>query len=241
MTKRLGLIWIAYMLGWWYPIRAVSTTWWRRIPIERKHSFEWARLLTRLFRVKLERDEGALPLTGRRCLFLGPHRCFADLFLHKMVTDGRAAILSRAMMGIVFPLTWLCTRPDRSVWFFNRKKRRGRHEFYRWLDREFERCPLESLIVYPEGHRHRGDDPLPLMRGLLNYAFSRQIPCQVFGTERNERVFNESARTWSRGETVRYRFEPVLDPVDFPSRHAFIDAANEAFERCYREVVVPGR
>ncbi len=238
LRKKVGLIGHALALGWVYPIGAALSGV-LRVPTHHKLTHVWARWLQRRFRVKLTELEGEVVLTSRRCLYFAPHRSFADLFLHKLITDGQGATLSRAGMGMTFPLTWLTTRLDRSTWFFRRNRRRGIKAFYSWLDREFERCPLNGLIVYPEGHRHTSEKPLRLMPGMVNYAYSRGLPVQIISTERTERVLNEKEWDYSYGVEVKYRVEAPIDPRDYPTRKAFQDEITAVFTRAYTEVTAP--
>ena len=237
LSKRIGLIGLAFLLGWYYPLRAVLT-YFRPVPVNQKLTFVWSEKLLARIRVRLVELEGAPLLTDRRCLYFCPHRSFADLFLHKYITRGLGATLSRAGMGVVFPMTWLTTRTDRSTWFFRRDKHRGVKAFYNWLDEQFDLCPLPGLIVYPEGHRHLDDKPLPLMGGMINYAYSRKLPVQIISTHRTERVVDEKHWDYQPGQTVHYRIEPPIDPGAFDSRVEFRDHISDLFERAYAEVTV---
>jgi 1-acyl-sn-glycerol-3-phosphate acyltransferase len=223
-------------LGWIYPLRALLTAF-RRVPAHEKITRVWCRLLIRRYAVRLERDPASAPLlTGRPCLWICPHRSVADFFVHKELVEGRGATLSRSLVAGVFPLIWLASRLDRSVWFFRRDRAHTRDAFYRWLDREFERCPLDGLIVYAEGHRSQAERPLPLKAGMIRYAFRRGLPIQVVMTAHTERVVDEKRLVGRSGVTVPYRIEPPLEPGGFPDERAFFRAVSEAFQRSFREV-----
>ncbi|MDQ7008344.1 MAG: hypothetical protein Q9Q40_14075 [Acidobacteriota bacterium] len=237
MKSRIRLLGHAMLLGWYDPLRAVLT-WRRPVPVNEKLTRVWAQSLTRRIGARLVPLEGAELLTDRRCLYFFPHRSFADLFLHKEITRGLGATLSRAGMGVAFPLTWLTTRTDRSTWFFRRDKRRGVRAFFEWLDREFDLCPLNGLIVYPEGTRNRSEQPLPLKGGMIHYAFSRGLPIQVIATHRTERVVNEAEWTYHYDQAVPYRIEPPIDPADYEDRRSFHARVEEVFGRAFREVTV---
>lgn len=53
--------------------------------------------------------------------------------------------------------------------------------FNAWIDAQRAASPQTGLAVYPEGHRSVRDEPLPLKRGMLYYAFSRKLPVQARG------------------------------------------------------------
>jgi 1-acyl-sn-glycerol-3-phosphate acyltransferase len=226
-------------LGWIYPLRALLTAF-RRVPAHEKITRVWCRLLIRRYGVRLAQQPASAPLlVGRRCLWITPHRSVADFFVHKEVVEGRGATLSRFLVAGVFPLIWIASRFDRSTWFFRRDRAHTRDAFYRWLDREFERCPLEGLIVYPEGHRSHADRPLPLKAGMIRYAFRRGMPVQIVMTAHTESVLNEKGLVVRYGVTVPYRIEPPLEPHDFADERAFFQAVRQSFERSFREVAAP--
>lgn len=227
----------SFLLGVAFPLGAVARTAFRRAPAHERSTREWCRLLIRRYGVRLERDpSSAALLTGRRCVWICPHRSVADFFVHKEIVEGRGATLSRALVAVVFPTIWLASRLDRSVWFFRRDRAHTREAFYRWLDREFERCPLQGLIVYPEGHRSQGERPMPLKAGLIRYAYRRGLPIQVVMTARTEAVLNEKGKLVGLGVSVPYRIEPPIETGDHADERAFFQAVREAFERSFREV-----
>ncbi len=234
---RLVAVREALVLGYVYPARALLTHGLRRPRVPERVTREWCRLLLRRYDVRLRRDERSAPvLAGRRCLWLVPHRSVADFFVHKQILEGRAATLSRFVVAGIFPLTWLLSRIDRSVWFFRRDRAHTREAFHRWLDREFERCPLDGLIVYAEGHRSQGDRPLPLKAGMIRYAFRRGMPVQIVMTAHTEKVLDEKGLMVRRGVTVPFRVEPPLEPRGYADERVFYDAVRTEFERSFREV-----
>ena len=228
-------------LGWVYPLRGLLTAF-RRVPVHEKVARAWCRLLMRRYDVRLVRDPASAPLiAGRRCLWIMPHRSVADFFVHKEIVEGRGATLSRFLVAGVFPLIWFASRLDRSTWFFRRDRAHTRDAFYRWLDREFERCPLDGLIVYAEGHRSQADRPLPLKAGMVRYAFRRKLPIQIVMTAHTEQVVDERGLVARSGVTVPYRVEPPLEPGDHADERAFYRAVSEAFQRSFRDVAGYGR
>jgi 1-acyl-sn-glycerol-3-phosphate acyltransferase len=234
---KAALVTESLRLGWSYPALAVVRSTFRGRPPHERSTREWCRLLLRRYDVRFERDPASAPLLrGRRCLWVCPHRSVADFFIHKELVEGRGATLSRALVGGVFPVIWLASRLDRSVWFFRRDRAHTRDSFYRFLDYEFERCPLEGLIVYAEGHRSQLDRPLPLKAGMIRYAFRRGLPVQIVMTAHTEQVVDERGLVARTGVTVPYRFEPPLEPGDHADERAFYRALSEAFQRSFREV-----
>lgn len=67
---------------------------------------------------------------------------------------------------------------------------KDKEAFNRWIDAGLAGAPSEKLLVYPEGTRSRKDDSLPLKRGMLMWAYTRQVPVQAVitaGKEKGER------------------------------------------------------
>lgn len=48
--------------------------------------------------------------------------------------------------------------------------------FFKWLDYKYSRAIRQNILVYPEGHRMEDrNTPGPLKKGMIKYAFERQI------------------------------------------------------------------
>lgn len=69
----------------------------------------------------------------------------------------------------------------KSVVLFKRGAIADKTTFNKWLDEKLEDSPVPNLglLVYPEGHRSIKSKPLPLKRGMVYYAHSRELPIQV--------------------------------------------------------------
>ena len=114
------------------------------------------------------------PLYGNRTnktMFFINHRSLADVFVHDAIINFQASYLASQIIKYLIPTTWMATFMDNSVWFF---KRGGIHtdanrlqNFYGWLSNNYNsKCAIrKSLIVYPEGHRNKSKNPLPLNMG----------------------------------------------------------------------------
>lgn len=226
-----------FAIGYACPVRTLAAAR-RAAPFHEKLARDWSRCLLRRYDVRLQPEPDSAPLlTGRRCLWIAPHRGVADFFVHKEIVEGRGATLSRCLVAGIFPFLWLFSRTDRSVWFFRRDRIHTRESFYRWLDREFERCPLDGLIVYAEGHRNRGREPLPLKAGMIHYAHGRGLPVQVIVAAHTERIVDEQVRAVRHGVIVPYRLEAPIEPQAFPDQRAFYAAVRARFESSFRRLI----
>lgn len=140
--------------------------------------------------VKTQLLPGSHPLYATRqnkTILMLNHRSLADFFLHDCITDYQASHLSRMMVALLLPGTWLCTFMDNSVWYFVRGGRgKNLEPFFKWVDDNFEarRTFRRSLIVYPEGHRNSKDDPLPLKKGFIRVMKYNRISIHMRGRER---------------------------------------------------------
>eukprot|EP01096_Ripella_sp_DP13-Kostka_P016934 TRINITY_DN8452_c0_g1_i1.p1 TRINITY_DN8452_c0_g1~~TRINITY_DN8452_c0_g1_i1.p1 ORF type:complete len:275 (-),score=137.64 TRINITY_DN8452_c0_g1_i1:27-851(-) len=187
------------------------------------------------FGVKVKVLAGELK-TDERTLYLINHRTWADFFVHRLITDTTAAHLSRNLVGAVFPLIWLFSKLDDSIWFFNNNNVRNTDLFYKILDNHFKTTQLRSLIVYPEGARNRTNKPFGLRRGVIYYAFTRSIPSQIIITKGYENILNEFEFTSSFGQTVETFFGPTIRPSDFETREDFFDEVQKQFVATWNRV-----
>lgn len=231
----IATIWRLLLMGWWYPLPAVST-YFQRKPTSEKLTHHWTRSMVRSFDIRFLDQGEHEPYTDSRSIVLCPHRSSADFFVHKYLMRGTAATLARAGVGFYFPLLYLTTRTDRSTWFFRRDaKKRSRQELFGWLDRQFDSCDFNGLIVYPEGHRNLSARPLPLKRGLIDYAHSRELPVQILMTGRTELVLSEQKMSHRRGVEIAYRFDRPISSVG-RDRNRFFRDVSERFRASFAEI-----
>eukprot|EP01094_Clydonella_sp_ATCC50884_P017160 TRINITY_DN2931_c3_g1_i1.p1 TRINITY_DN2931_c3_g1~~TRINITY_DN2931_c3_g1_i1.p1 ORF type:complete len:427 (-),score=157.80 TRINITY_DN2931_c3_g1_i1:157-1356(-) len=249
------------------PHNAGSTCWPHDVSLF--FSIKYTAVLTRS-----EYDAGSVPRLLRpkehdapRCLLLFSHRSWADFFIARYLAQGHGACLSRNIIKWVFIPFYFATLCDHSLWFFDNNKphrkrgmsdedfkefcRRSREALYCWIDDNFNRTFLDSLVVFPEGTRNLADVPRPLRRGMVYYAYTRSIPVQVIITKGNEEVLSETQLFGgSAGTRVLFRYGSIVDPRNYETREDFFDEVEERFkaefaflyeeqqeeERCYVDV-----
>lgn len=80
------------------------------------------------------------------------------------------------MVAIIFPFCYIFSQLlTRSVWFF-RRGGSDLNKFFLWLDKKYETCYRQNLLVYPEGHRMSDASKTgKLKTGMLRYAYERNI------------------------------------------------------------------
>ena len=63
-------------------------------------------------------------------MYVCPHRSWSDFFVHRKIVDGHGSNLSRWMVLAAFPLFYVVTKFDRSVFWFNRAVRLIKLNYY---------------------------------------------------------------------------------------------------------------
>ena len=147
-------------------------------------------------------------------MLVGNHRNFCDFVAHDVITEHTANFLSRALVGVVYPFMALMSLYTDGVWYFVRGGTKSFDDFFQWIDSKFQKHKTgrTHLIVYPEGHRNLLMKPLPLKSGMIRYAYSRQIPIQMFMSSGYDNQVNDKLLTAEWGNVkVDYKiYEPIF-------------------------------
>ena len=72
------------------------------------------------------------------------------------------------------------------------------------------RLPVPACVR--TGHRSTKAQSLPLRRGMLHYAHSRQVPVQIVITANKEAVISEKDMSAHFGQTLVVGYSEVIDP-----------------------------
>eukprot|EP00388_Colpodella_angusta_P037586 GDKK01041996.1.p1 GENE.GDKK01041996.1~~GDKK01041996.1.p1 ORF type:complete len:296 (+),score=46.13 GDKK01041996.1:52-939(+) len=188
-------------------------------------------------------------VTDRQIIYLVNHQGMADFTTHDIVTNHNSNFLSRLIIGVAFPMSYVCTMKYNSLWLF----RRGGNvqKLLKWIDDQWldPRLRRRGLIVYPEGTRSGSDTGVGKMKlGMIKYAYQRRIPVQMVLTKGQLDIFNENTKTVasvsSRDASKRYEVSEsspriffhigaFLDPKDFTTEEEFIDAVTKNFTEAF--------
>jgi len=84
-------------------------------------------------------------------------------------------------------------------------------KFNSWIDEQWEKSTQTALGVYPEGHRSTDGKSLPLKRGMLHYAYDRQIPVQIVIGGNKEAILSEKKMNVGFGQTVTVGYSGSSD------------------------------
>jgi hypothetical protein len=169
-------------------------------------------------------------------IYLANHRSWADFFLDVVMTDGRAQMLSRMAVLMVFPAFMLPVCVIKSVILFNRGQRIDKDRFNQRINRKMNESPVEGLIVYPEGHRSTKTDSLTLKRGMLHYCFDFKRTVQIVITRNKEAVLSEKDMRCSLGQTCLVGYAEAIDPSKFASFEDFLAAVQKAWDSEWKRV-----
>jgi len=175
-----------------------------------------------------------------KTIILLNHRTLADVWVHDKILDHSCMWLSRMLLALVFPLTWLLTCSQNQVWFFVRGGRGENLEsLFQWLDKKFaSKANLRTnLGIYPEGHRNQTNEPLELKKGMIKYAFTRKIKVQIAICRGHEDSFNEKkvALSFKRSNVIYYIDSPI-EPTKFEFFEDFYDHISKRFAYCFRKI-----
>ena len=177
--------------------------------------------LQKLFSVRMFVLPGPTLLKDEACLYLANHRSWADFFLDVVATDGRAQMLSRAAVAVAFPAFMLAVCVIRSVILFRRDNVKDFNAFNAMIESRIKASPVDGLIVYPEGHRSTKAKPLPLKKGMLQFAWSRKIAVQVVASSGKEGVISEKATSARWGRRVVVAYSVPIRPADHADFESF--------------------
>lgn len=192
--------------------------------------------LQKLLAVRMFVLPGPTLLKNEACLYLANHRSWADFFLDVVATDGRAQMLSRAAVAVAFPAFMLAVCVIRSVILFRRDNVKDFNAFNQMIESKIKASPVDGLIVYPEGHRSTSPKPLPLKKGMLQFAWSRSMPVQVVASSGKEGVISEKASSARWGRRVVVAYSVPIRPADHADFDAFFGRVVEEWISAWNRV-----
>ena len=203
----------------------------------RDDTYRWSQTIAQFFGVRLKKV-GCTELyrSDDPVIYLHNHRCWADFFLDLYVTEGRAGFLSRWAVFPVFPVFLSSALLLKSVKFFNRSRMSDKEGFNNWLDNDIALSAVKGLIVYPEGHRSLKKESLPLKRGMLKYAYTRNFPCQVVMTKGKELVMSEKQMSVGFNPQLPLGFSELINTKDFDDFDSFFARIEQVWEQTWRDV-----
>lgn len=90
----------------------------------------------------------------------------------------------------------------------------------------------DSLLIFPEGTRNKGDSLLPFKKGAFHLAKLCKVPIKRFLISDQSKLIDFS--TFSNGQPIEVKIK-ILEEI--PAEEVDSRTAAELEERCYREMV----
>mmetsp|Transcript_35906 Transcript_35906/g.49833 ORF Transcript_35906/g.49833 Transcript_35906/m.49833 type:complete len:296 (-) Transcript_35906:120-1007(-) len=178
----------------------------------------------------LGEEELIQPSPDRRVMYLANHRSWADFVMDRALTRFQAYFLARRLVALGVPLCIMLGYLGRApglgaVCFFRRPKRGERLDrgafFTKVLDKFQQTSLLNGIIVYPEGTRQTGTEPLVFKDGLVEYAYKRRITVQIMISSGKEFVINEKEFYTTHNQEICTAFSKPVVPSEFESYEEF--------------------
>lgn len=99
--------------------------------------------------------------------------------------------------------------------------------------------PNNGIVVYPEGHRFKGEGSLPLKTGVLEVAYNLKVPCQcVLATGKvsdsyvinvQEDLLDEINLRVQTGQTLTVCVSDVLHPEEYKTKEEWFEAVRSTW------------
>ena len=86
------------------------------------------------------------------------------------------------------------------------------------------------MIVYPEGHRFKGEGTLKLKTGVMEVAYNLKTPCQIVLSKGKENLMDEINLTIHKQALITVYVSDVLDPTKFETKEAWFEYVNEQWK-----------
>ena len=84
--------------------------------------------------------------------------------------------------------------------------------------------------MYPEGHRFKGEGSLSLKHGVMEVAYNKNTPCQVFLTAGKEDLLDEVNFKANKHTKLVCCLSEVLYPSDYETREKWFEAVENAWK-----------
>ncbi len=140
------------------------------------------------------------------------------------------------MVCFAFPFFVISVNILKGIILFKRGTIQDKQKFNKWIDESLDSSHVPSLLVYPEGHRSTKMTSLPLKRGMLHYAHSRQLPLQVIMTRGKEHVLSEKTLRAGFGVTLVTGFSEVIESKEIPDFETFAAEVQRVWDATWKEV-----
>jgi len=160
------------------------------------------------------------------------HRSYADFFIDSYLCGG-AANLGRYMVLLALPIAGLYGIWTGRVLFFNRG-RTNRSALTQKILNHLNKYQ-KPLIVYPEGRRYLGSEPIALRHGVLKTCFENKLQCQILIGWGKEFILNEKIKKIQSNQICTYAISHIIQPADFNTYEAFYAHITETWAQSWQK------
>ena len=92
------------------------------------------------------------------------------------------------------------------------------------------------MIVYPEGHRFKGEGTLNLKTGVMEVAYNLGVPCQIVLSNGKEKLMDEISLQINKHQLITICVSDVLDPTQFKTKEEWFEYVREQWKKTYEQL-----
>jgi 1-acyl-sn-glycerol-3-phosphate acyltransferase len=184
-----------------------------------------------LFDIRVLRHHESASVNPSTKIILANHRSFTDFFFDSYLI-GYASQLSRITVALVMPPAgfygWISGR----VLFFKRGAT-GHRQLGSLIKKHFKTRPA-PMVIYPEGHRNKNPESLPIKHGGIKMCFEQGWPVQLSIVRNKENVLDEKTLSMKRGISCFWYLSEIIDPKECQSPEDFYERVLTSWEKSWK-------
>lgn len=92
------------------------------------------------------------------------------------------------------------------------------------------------MIVYPEGHRYKGEGTLKLKTGVMEVAYNMKTPCQIVISKGKENLMDEVSLKIHKQSLITIYVSEVMDPTKFETKEEWFEFVNKQWMIAYEKL-----
>lgn len=92
------------------------------------------------------------------------------------------------------------------------------------------------MIVYPEGHRYKGEGSLKLKTGVMEVAYNMKTPCQIVISKGKENLMDEVSLKIHKQSLITIYVSEVMDPTKFETKEEWFEFVNKQWMVAYEKL-----
>ena len=120
-----------------------------------------------------------------------------------------------------------------AIWFFRRRRGLSREWFTEFFKTNLAMRPGSSCIVYPEGTRSKGDEPLKLKTGVFESAWHCNLRVQAVITTNKEFCLDEKTFKYKAGVELVTSVSRSIKPADYETKELWFKECKQVFHEAW--------